>query len=332
MKATVINHFGEAKDVFQVIDLPKPEIQDDELLIKVMATSVNPIDYKIRGGYLPHLIPSFPAILHGDVSGLVERVGAQVKGFQPGDKVYACIGGAMGIDGASAEFAKGDYRLFSKIPTNLSYAQAAAVPLVGITAYEAMFEKANIQPGQKVLVFGGVGGVGHFGVQFAKALGAEVFATVSNDLQAKTVKKLGADYAINYKTEKIENFVQKYTDGQGFDVVFDTVGNEHLVESFKFAKMNGTVITVLALATVDLSLFHENALSLHAVYMITPILYNDKSGKEAHGQILRHISTLIEEGKVTPLIDDRIFSFENIAEAHEYSELGKKQGKVVIVF
>ncbi|MDR1503885.1 MAG: alcohol dehydrogenase catalytic domain-containing protein [Prevotella sp.] len=189
MKVIVINKFGYPNDTFQTIDYPVPAIGNDDILIKVKATSINPIDYKIRGGHLPHLVPSFPAILHGDVAGIVEKTGANVKEFQVGDYVYGCIGGVIGIDGALAEYAKADYRLLSRIPENLSFEEAAAIPLVGITAYEAIFHRANIQPGQKVLVYGSVGGVGHLALQFAKVLGAEVYATVSNEQQAVIAKK-----------------------------------------------------------------------------------------------------------------------------------------------
>lgn len=330
MKAIVIKNFGVPNDAFQTKELPIPDIHDEEVLIKVKATSINPIDYKIRGGYLPHLVPSFPAILHGDVSGIVEKTGANITEFQVGDYVYGCIGGVIGIDGALAEYTKADYRLLSKIPKNLSFTEAAAIPLVGITAYEAIFQRANIQPGQKVLIYGGIGGVGHLGLQFAKALEAEVYATVSNEQQAAIAKELGADYTIDYKKESVEDFVNKHTDGKGFDVVFDTIGNQHLQHSFEAVKRKGTVVTTLSLDKIDISPIHEKALAFHTVYMIIPILYNDEAGKQEHGQILKHISGLVEQGKVKPLIDEKSFSFEQIAEAHEYAEAGGNMGKIVI--
>jgi len=330
MKAIIINKFGHPNDTFETIDYPVPLIGDDEVLIKVMATSINPIDYKIRGGHLPHLVPSFPAILHGDVSGIVEQVGSNVTEFQIGDHIYGCIGGVAGIDGALAEYTKADYRLLSKMPENLNFAEAAAIPLVGITAYEAIFQRANIQPGQKILVYGSIGGVGHLALQFAKASGAEVYATVSNEKQAEIAEKLGADYTINYKEETVENFVAKYTGGKGFDIVFDTIGNQNLQNGFNAVKIKGTVVTTLSLDTIDMSLVHEKALEFHTVYMIIPILYNDVAGKIEHGQILKQITRLIEQGKVKPLLDERKFTFEQITEAHQYAESNGNTGKIAI--
>jgi NADPH:quinone reductase and related Zn-dependent oxidoreductases len=330
MKAIAINNFGAPNDTFETIDYPIPTIGNDEILIKVKATSINPIDYKIRGGHLPHLVLSFPAILHGDVSGIVEKTGANVTEFQVGDYVYGCIGGIIGINGALAEYTKADYRLLSKMPGNLDFADAAAIPLVGITAYEAIFQRANIQPGQKVLIYGSVGGVGHLGLQFAKVLGAEVYATVSNEQQAAIAKESGADYTIDYKKETVEDFVNKYTGGKGFDIVFDTIGNQNLKNSLNAVKIKGTVVTTLSLDTIDLSPVHEKALAFHTVYMIIPILYNDEAGKQEHGQILKHITELVEQGKVKPLIDDSNFTFEQVAEAHSYAEAGRNVGKIVI--
>ncbi|SEO10308.1 NADPH2:quinone reductase [bacterium A37T11] len=159
---------------------------------------------------------------------------------------------------------------------------------------------------------------------------AEVYVTVSNDDQAKIVKDLDADYAIDYKQETVQNFVNRYTAGKGFDVVFDTIGNQHLKDSFEAVKRKGTVVTTLSLDTIDMSLMHEKALAFHTVYMIIPIFYNDEAGKQEHGQQLNHITELVEAGKVKPLIDPHIFSHDQAAEAHDYAEVGKNTGKVVI--
>ncbi|MDQ1087123.1 zinc-dependent alcohol dehydrogenase family protein [Siphonobacter sp. SORGH_AS_1065] len=330
MKAVLLECFGAADKAFRTIEFPTPEINDEEILIKVKATSINPIDYKIRSGYLPHLVPAFPAILHGDVSGIVACLGKNVKGFQIGDYVYGCIGGVMGIGGASAEYTKADYRLLSKIPENIDVYDAATIPLAGITAYEAIFQRAPIQPGQKVLIYGGVGGVGHFAVQFAKVLGAEVYATVSSEQQAVIAQKLGADHTINYKKETVADFKARYTNGKGFDFVFDTIGNQNLKNSFEAVRIKGTVVTTVSLDTIDLSPIHEKALAFHTVYMIIPILYNDQTGKTEHGRILHQIGELITQGKVKPLIDEKKFSLNEIAKAHEYAEKARNMGKIVV--
>lgn len=325
----IINKYGAAQEVFENIELPTPVPAADEILVKVMSTSINPIDYKIRGGYLPHLIPSFPAILQGDFAGIVSQIGTDVSGFEIGDHVYACNGAVLGIAGALAEYTTGDYRLFAKMPENLSFQQAAAVPLAGITAYEAVFYRMNITKGQKVLIYGSVGGVGHFALQFVKSLGGIVYATVSDEEQAKTAKTLGADYTINYKKEPIQKFVDKHTNGKGFDVVFDAIGNQNLLNSFEAVKIKGLVVTTQSLEAIDLSMIHEKALEFHTVYMIIPILYDDKKGKKEHGEILKHIGKLITDGAVTPLIA-RNFSFEEVADAHNYAEKGNLSGKVII--
>jgi NADPH:quinone reductase len=178
-----------------------------------------------------------------------------------------------------------------------------------------------------VLIYGGVGGVGHLGVQFAKMAGAEVFATVSNEKQADIVKHLGADYLINYKSESVEAFVDKHTNGKGFDVVFDTIGNENLINSFNAVKLNGIVVTTLAVKEINLTPVHLKGLDLQVVFMLIPMLHN--MGKERHGKILKQVANWVEQGRVKPLIDSQ-FSFENVGLAHQRAESRQLLGKVVI--
>jgi NADPH2:quinone reductase len=327
MKAIVINKFGNALEVFEKADLPLSVIGENEILVKVVATSVNPVEYKIRNGTLAGLAGAFPVVLHSDVSGIIESVGKNVKGFMKGDEVYGCAGGLIGMSGALAEFMKGDYNLFSKKPSTITFTEAAALPLVAITAFEAIFDRAKVKTGQKVLVYGGVGGVGHLGVQFAKIAGAEVSATVSSEQQAEIVKKMGADHIINYKTEAVEDFVSKHTNGKGFDIVFDTIGNENLENSFKAAKLNGTVVTTSSLLEINLTPVHLKGLDFQVVFMLIPMLHN--VGKERHGEILKQVATWVEQGKVKPLIDSK-FSFENVGLAHQRAEGGQIMGKVII--
>lgn len=253
----------------------------------------------------PALLPPIIETGHFEV---VEQVGINVTEFKPRDKVYGCIGGFVTYSGALTEFVTGTGHLFAKMPDKLSFGQAAALPLVGLTAYQAVLDKAVIRPRQKVLVYGGTGGVGHLIVQLAKLAGAEVYATVSDENKAAVVKSLGADFTINYRNETVEGMITRYTKGLGFDVVFDTVGNENLLNSFQLARIGGRIVTILALTSLDISLLHERALSLHAVYIITPLLYNDTSGKERFGSILSQLTEWVEQGKVTPLVD-RTFSF-----------------------
>lgn len=330
MKAIVINKFGEAAEVFENENRAVPVPNEEEILVKVVSTSVNPIDIYLRKGNIPALIPSFPAVLHGDVSGIVEAAGANVKNFRQGDAVFGWSGGLAGSDGALAEYMLVNHRLLAKKPVNLDFGNAAAISLIGLTAYEAIFLRANVQPGQTVLVYGGVGGVGQMGVQFAKLAGAVVYATVSNDEQAVQAKNLGADYVINYKNETVEDFVQKYTNGAGFDVVFDTVGNENLVNSFKAVKTMGTVVTTIAMIQTDLSPVHLKALHFHVVFLVITIASRHNELMEKFGEQLIRIAEWVEKGLVKVLTDDHQFSFEEVAKAHEYAEAGKNKGKIVI--
>ncbi|OYQ33206.1 quinone oxidoreductase [Flavobacterium cyanobacteriorum] len=327
MKAIVINKFGNALEVFEKTELPVPIVGENEILVKVVATSVNPVEYKIRNGALAGLAGDFPVVLHSDVSGIVEAVGENVETFMIGDQVYGCAGGLVGNIGALAEFMNGDFRLFSKKPGNLSFTEAGALPLVAITAFEAIFDRAKVKTGQKILIYGGVGGVGHLAVQFAKLAGAEVFATVSTKQQAEIVKIMGADHVINYKTEPVEAFVNKHTNGKGFDVVFDTIGNENLENSFKATKLNGTVVTTSSLLEADLTPVHLKGLDFQVVFMLIPMLHN--VGKKRHGEILEQVAAWVQQGKVKPLIDSK-FSFENVGFAHQKAESGQIMGKVVI--
>lgn len=327
MKAWIIEQFGHP-NIFKEINISPPEVLPNHVLIRVKATSVNPVDYKIRQGAVPDIAPEFPAILHGDIAGVIEAVGEGVQNFRVGDEVYACAGGVKGTGGALAEFILADVDLIAKKPQTLSMKEAAALPLVSITAWEGLYDRAHIQAGQTVLVYGGTGGVGHIGVQLAKLAGAKVAATVSSDEKAQLAKTLGADAAINYHTQPVEEYVSEYTNGEGFDIVFDTVGNDNLQNAFKAAKLNGTVVSVVSLSSQDLTLLHTKGLSLHLVYMLIPMLFG--VGRERHGQILAALTQLVDEGKLHPLLDPKLFSFADIAQAHQHAESGNAVGKVTL--
>ena len=326
MKAIVIKQFGEP-NVFQTADLPVPEVLGDRVLIKVAATSINAVDYKIRSGAVADIAPDFPAILHGDVAGVVEAVGDGVDGFKVGDQVYACAGGVKGTSGALAEYMLADARLVALKPKSLTMAEAAALPLVSITAWEGLIDRAHVQPGQTVLVYGGTGGVGHIGVQLAKWAGATVYALVSNEVKAAIARQLGADVTINYR-HAVAEFVAEHTNGEGFDVVFDTVGNDNLQNAFRAAKLNGTVVSLVSLSQQDLTLLHAKGLTLHLVYMLIPMLSG--IGRSAHGEILSKLADLVAQGQVRPLLDPKSFTVEEIAAAHAYAESGQAVGKVVL--
>ncbi|MDJ0632064.1 MAG: zinc-dependent alcohol dehydrogenase family protein [Xenococcaceae cyanobacterium MO_188.B29] len=327
MKAIVIKHFG-APNIFQEIDLPIPSVAPHQVLIRVAATSVNPVDTKIRQGHVADIAPDFPAILHGDVAGVIEAVGDRVTNFKIGDEVYGCAGGVKGTQGTLAEYMLADADLVAHKPKSLTMTEASALPLVSITAWEGLIDRAKVQSGQKVLIYGGTGGVGHIGVQLAKWTGAKVYALVSSEEKAAIALSLGVDVTINYRHTPVEEFVAEHTDGNGFDVVFDTVGNDNLQNAFKAAKLNGTVISTVSLSQQDLTLLHAKGLTLHLVYMLIPLLFNlDRS---YHGKILTKLADLVDKGEIRPLIDAQSFTFDDVAAAHVYAESGTAVGKVVL--
>lgn len=327
MKALVIEQFGNSS-VFKETDLTIPDVLPNHVLIQVAATSINPVDYKIRQGGVADIAPDFPAVLHGDVAGTIAAVGAGVNQFRIGDEVYACAGGVKGLGGALAEYMLADVHLVAHKPKSLTMEEAAALPLVSITAWEGLIDRAKIQPGQKVLVYGATGGVGHIGVQLAKWAGATVYALVSSDEKAAIAHQLGADITINYRQQSVEDFVAEHTDGQGFDVVFDTVGNDNLQNAFKSAKLNGTVVSIVSLSQQDLTLLHVKGLTLHLVFMLIPMLFN--VNRTHHGKILSKLAQIVDEGKIRPLLDSRTYSMAEIASAHQYAESGQAIGKVVL--
>jgi NADPH:quinone reductase len=327
MKAIIIDRFGDA-NIFQETDLPMPEVLANHVLIRVTATSVNPVDYKIRQGLVADIASSFPAVLHGDVAGTIATVGAGVDRFKVGDEVYACAGGVKGTSGALAEYMLADVRSIAHKPKSLTMAAAAALPLVSITAWEGLIDRAKVRPGQKVLVYGATGGVGHIGVQLAKWAGATVYALVSSDRKAAIARHLGADITINYCDRSVEEFVAEHTNARGFDVVFDTVGNDNLQNAFKAAKLNGTVVSIVSLSQQDLSLLHAKGLTLHLVFALIPMLFN--VDRDRHGEILSKLAQLVDEGKIRPLLDAQTFSMAEIAAAHRYAESGRAIGKVVL--
>jgi len=327
MKAQLIRKFGDVS-VFELSEVSKPELKPGHVLIQVCASSVNPIDCKIRSGAVAAIAPDFPAILHGDVSGTIVETSSDVTNFKVGDEVYGCAGGLKGASGALAEFMLADAKLIAKKPTSLSMLEAAALPLVSITAWVALFEKIHLTNKNNILIHGGVGGVGHIAVQLAKWCGAKVYTTVLKEKDFPLAKSYGADEVINAKEESVEDYVARLTDGQGFDCVFDTVGGANLDKSLIATAIDGSVATTVAVSTHDLTPMHNKALSLHAVFMLLPILKNQ--GREAHGKILSEIAKIADEGQLKPRIDPHKFTLETVKDAHTLLETGKAAGKVLI--
>ena len=331
MRAYAITQYGEP-DFFTEIDIPVPELRPGHVLIKVAATSVNPVDTKIRAGGRA-MCPDLPAVLHMDVAGTITAVADDVSSFWRGDQVYGCAGGLKtvageNLGGALAEFMLADANLIAHKPGNLSLPEAAALPLVTITAWEGLHLRAGLQAGQRVLIHAGTGGVGHIALQLAKQAGAQVYTTVSSQAKANLARQLGADVVINYRTTAVADYVAKHTAGAGFDLVMDTVGGENLGRSFAAARINGTVVSIQTNGSHDLTPLHARGLNLHAVFMLLPMLYNQ--GRAAHAEILRAAARLVEQGALRPVLDEHRFSFAEAGAAHRYLESGAAIGKVVL--
>ena len=327
MQAQVIQAFGDPS-VFSPMTVPKPTLEAGSVIIQVHATSVNPVDTKIRSGSYAAMVPFFPAILHADVAGVVTEVSPDVSRFKVGDEVFGCAGGLAGYNGALAEYMLADARLLAKKPRSLSMIEAAALPLVSITAWEALFEKISIQPRQKVLIHAGTGGVGHIAVQLAKWAGAEVTATVSSNETAKIARSLGAMETINYREETVAEYKDRITQGVGYDIVFDTVGNENLYNSMEAIKLYGDIVTTLAHDKISLSQLQAKSGSIHIVFMLIPLIHNVQ--RERQGKIMEKIAELADSGHVKPLIDSQQFSLDDISKAHAHLESGKAMGKIVV--
>lgn len=327
MKALIIEKPGPA-DSFKFVEVDKPTIRSGHLLVQVKATSVNPIDVKVRRSPLP-FSPEFPAVLHGDFAGVVVEKGDGVTGFEVGEKVYGCGGGIKGTEGgALAEFLLVDAELTSPMPKNLSFEEAATLPLVAITSWEALVDKLKVKVGDTLLVHGGLGGVGHVAAQLGRALGAIVHTTVSSDADAETSKQYGSQYPINRKTTTIAEYVSKYTDDKGFDFIFDTVGGENLDNSFEATRLGGSLACIATGGNHDLTKMYVRGQSLHSVLMLIPLMTGE--GRAAFGKLLFEIKNLVEDGKLKPLVHSEIFDWKDISKAHELLESGKQKGKIAV--
>ncbi|AVH61961.1 NAD(P)-dependent alcohol dehydrogenase [Nostoc sp. 'Peltigera membranacea cyanobiont' N6] len=310
MKAMVIRRYGAA-EVLQYEDVEQPKIEPTQLLVKVRASSVNPIDWKIRQGMLSLIVGNkFPKILGFDVAGEVVAVGSGVTRFKPGDAIY---GSTSFPGGGYAEFAAVPESVVVLKPTNLSYEEAAAVPLAALTALQALRDQGNIQTGQSVLINGAAGGVGIFAVQIAKALGA-VVTGVSSTKNLDLVKSLGADRVIDYTQQDFAEDTAQY------DIIFDAVGKRSLSETKKVLKPNGVYITTVPSPQV----FLESVLTVLLPGQKAKFLFEKPNAKD-----LLFLKELIEGGKIRAVID-RTYPLQELAAAHSYSETGRAVGKIAI--
>ncbi|MFD2514314.1 NAD(P)-dependent alcohol dehydrogenase [Pontibacter locisalis] len=313
MKAVYFDKYGPV-DVLQYGEQPKPTIKDDEILVRVHAASVNPVDWKIRGGMmLPVTGLDFPKIPGLDIAGVVAEVGKDVENFLPGDRVFGMIDDFLG--GAYAEYAALPEKVAVPLPDNLNYEQAAAVPLTALTALQALRDKGELANGESVLINGASSGVGTFAIQIAKALGAGEVTGVCSTEHVALVKSLGADVVIDYTEEDFTQHEERY------DLIFDAVAKTTYIDSKPSLKPNGRYVTTVpdpkdfAFGFV-LSVFSDKKLRV----MMT----------EDRGKDLRLIKDWIESGKVKPVID-KVYSLKEAADAHRYSEEGHAAGKIVLL-
>jgi NADPH2:quinone reductase len=325
MRVQIIRRHGDPS-VFEPAELPDPVAGPGQVLVRTAAASVNPVDTKIRRNG-PPIGPELPAVLGCDASGIVTAVGAGVTDFAPGDAVYGCIGGVRGLPGTYAELVAADADLLAHAPRTLPLREAAALPLVTITAWEGL-ERAFVQAGTRVLVIGGTGGVGHVAVQLAKARGAWVAATASTPEKAELLRSLGADAVIAYRDETLDAATLRLTAGRGFDVVMDTTGGRDLETALRQARLNGHVVTIVSTFPADLSQMHLKGLSLHVVFMLIPMLHD--LDRAAHGAILEAAAALVDTGRLRVIVDPARYRLADVAAAHARLEAGGFSGKLVI--
>ena len=312
MKAMTITSYG-GTEVFKSSEMPKPMPKGRELLVKVHATSVNPVDYKIRKGMFGSMF-LLPAILGFDVSGVVEDVGEKVVDFKIGDEVYY-MPRINGTYGAYAEHHLTEEEIVSKKPKNISHEEAASFPLTCGTAWDALIERTKIKIGETVLIHAGAGGVGSYAIQLAKLCGAYIFSTTSSK-NINFVKSLGADCVIDYKKEDFVEAVKRKTNGEGVDVVFDTVGGETLTKSIDAAKPFARIASIVRVGA-NLEKAYLKNISLHFVFV------------QSNRHKLDIMCDLIERGQLKPVIDS-VMSLSDVVKAHERIETGGVRGKIVL--
>jgi len=302
MKAVRVHDYGGV-EVLRLEDAPRPQPGIGEVLVRVHASSVNPIDWKTRAGYLKaHMPLPRPFVLGRDVSGVVEATGPGVTAFRPGDEVYGLVSGAY------AQYVVAKQSDLARKPRSLDHAHAAAIPLAALTAWQALFDKANLDRGQKVLIQGGAGGVGNFAVQLAKWKGAHVIATASGRNQG-FLREIGVDQPIDYEKTKFEDIVSNV------DAVFDTIGGDTQQRSFRVLKRGGVLVSVAAPPSSEEAV----KLGVRAEFAIT----------QPDAAQLAKIAELVDAGQLKPIVDT-VMPLSEVRRAHEMSERGHVRGKILL--
>ena len=330
MKAFTIDRYGK-KSTLRLSDMPTPELRDDEVLVEVHATSVNPLDFKIRNGDFKLFMPARPPFALGhDVAGVVVRVGASVKQFKLGDEVYASPDDFQ--VGTFAEYVPVKESSLAIKPKNLTMEEAASLPLVALTAWQILKERAKVKAGQKVFIQAGSGGVGTIAIQLAKHFGAKV-ATTTSTANVDWVKKLGADVVVDYKQTDFEVVLS------GYDVVLNSQDGATLAKSFNVLKTGGQVVSISGPPDVGFAESQKLAWPFKQLMRLLSLGANRKAKSKnasysflfmkASGDQLRQIASLVESGVIRPVVD-KVFPFASTNEAMAYVESGRAKGKVVI--
>ena len=330
MKAFVLERYGK-KRALRSAEMPTPELRDDEVLVEVHAAGVNQLDTKLRDGEFKLILPyRLPLVLGHDVAGVVVEVGSRVRQFKPGDEVYARTDDFR--IGTFAQFVPVKEASLAFKPKNLTMEEAASIPLVGLTAWQALIEKAKLKKGQRVFIQAGSGGVGTFAIQLAKHLGATV-ATTTSAANASLVKSLGADVVVDYRTQDFEDVLRDY------DMVLNSQDGKTLEKSLRVLKRGGKLVSISGPPDPD---FGKQIAAPAFVKLVVRLLSSSVRRKakrrgldyaflfmKANGSQLREITQLVETGAIRPVID-RVFPFESTNDALAYVEAGRAKGKVVV--
>jgi len=308
MKAIVIDEYG-GQEVLQEREVDQPTIQENQVLLEIHATSINPIDWKVRAGYLQEMLPfEFPVILGWDAAGIIVEKGEKVSNFEIGDRVFTRP--ATTNQGTYAEFVAVDENLLAHIPSSMSFEEAAAIPLAGLTAWQCLVDFGKIKKDDKVLIHAGAGGVGNFAIQIAKSFGAYV-ATTASSKNAEFLKSLGADQVIDYRTEDFTDLLKDY------DIVLDSMGGEVQSNSYKVLKPKGKLVSIAQPPSEEEAAEHQ----VDAGFLWL----------EPNGEQLKHLADMYFDGKLKVVIGETFpFNEQSLKDAHALSETHHARGKIVI--
>jgi NADPH2:quinone reductase len=328
MKAMVMATPGDP-EVLEQREVPDPALQGErDLRIRLRAAGVNPVDTKLRS-HGTYVAPDDPAILGCDGAGVVEEVGPGCTRFAPGDEVFFFNGGIGGPSGNYAEQTVVDERWVAAKPSALSFAEAAALPLVAITAWEALFDHGGLERGQHVLVHAGAGGVGHVAVQLAADAGAEVCTTVGSEEKASLVQELGARQPIPYRDVDFVDATNAFTGGRGVDLAFDTVGPRTLMDSFPAVRFYGKAVTLLDPKGADFKQARLRNLGIHLELMLSPLYFGLEEARAHQTKILEQVARLVDEGRLQVRVP-WLFPLSEAGAAHRLIEEGHMTGKAVL--